>query len=543
MSSSPDRDLDLERRLQEALGPGFVLERSIGQGGFALVYGARDVKLNRSVAVKVLRPELAGSAAIRERFRREAEAMASLRHPHVVPVYAVDDAAGLAWYVMPLVSGASLRARLDRERRLSVGEVRRILGEAAGALAAAHRAGLLHRDIKPDNILLDGDDARVLLTDFGIAKAIGGATPAGALTATGVVVGTPHYMSPEQASGERGIDHRSDLYSLGVVGYQMLAGEPPFDASSAAALLVKHLTEEPIPVTRRRPDCPSDLAAAVMRCLAKDPERRWESADALRRALKPGAPAVTREERRSAARAAAGVPEPLHRFRLVLGGATGAAVALTVADAFLGRVLLGPPGALVAAFVIAAGYGRLWTAGFGWRDVLGRTAVATGARSPVPVDSGELGPHREVVHAVRNDRAAMVAGLARVVRSERALVADLLPAVDSLIAQAVDVATQLHAVERHVDPGPEELERRLTDTRGEAPSPGRDQRVAVLERRLEAVRGLTARRDALAARLGACAAATAGARQGVERIGTIGAAAAAAEIRAALGVAAGSAVS
>ena len=543
MSAPLDRDLELERRLQEALGPGFVLERAIGQGGFALVYAARDVGLNRSVAVKVLRPELAGAAAVRERFRREAEAMARLRHPHVIPVYAVGEGGGLAWYVMPLVTGGSLRARLDREPRLPVGEARRILLECAAALAAAHRTGVLHRDIKPDNILLDGDDARVLLTDFGIAKAIGSAGPAGALTATGVVVGTPHYMSPEQASGERGIDHRSDLYSLGVVAYQMLAGEPPFDAASAAALLVKHLTEEPAPITRRRPDCPSDLASAVMRCLAKDPDRRWESADAVRRALEPGGLAVTRPERRSDARAAAGIPEPLHRFRVMLAVAVGAAVVCAVADALLGRVLLGPPGALVAAFVVAAQYGRLWTAGYGWRDVLGRTAVATGARSPVPADSLELGPHRDIVAAMRNDRAAMVAGLARVVRSERALVADLLPAVDAIIGRAVDVATQLHAVERQVDPGPEELERRLTATRGEPPSPGRDQRVAVLERRLETVQGLRARRDALAERLGACAAATAGARHGVERIGTIGAAGAAAEIRAALEAGAGPSVS
>jgi hypothetical protein len=211
------------------------------------------------------------------------------------------------------------------------------------------------------------------------------------------------------------------------------------------------------------------------------------------------------------------------------------AVVCAGADALFGRVLLGPPGALVAAFVVAAQYGRLWTAGYAWRDVLGRTAIATGARSPMPVDSGELGPHREVVRAMRNDRAAMVAGLAQVVRSERAVVADLLPAVDARIAQAVEVATQLHAVERQIDPGPAELERRLTDTRGEPPSPGRDQRVAVLERRLEAVQGLAVRRDALAARLGACVTATAQARRGVERIGTIGAAAAATEIRAALG--------
>jgi len=310
VNGSLDRDLELERRLQEALGPGFVLERAIGQGGFALVYAARDVGLNRAVAVKVLRPELAGTAAIRERFRREAEAMARLRHPHVIPVYAVGEGAGLAWYVMPLVTGGSLRTRLDRERRLPAGEARRILDEAAAALGAAHRAGVLHRDIKPDNILLDGDDARVLLTDFGIAKALGGAAPAGALTATGVVVGTPHYMSPEQASGERGIDHRSDLYSLGVVAYQMLCGDLPFQANNTPALLVKHLSEAPVPIERRSGNVPADLARAVMLCLEKNPNDRFKSAHALVEALDtgqvPALPATRARAARPMARARAG---------------------------------------------------------------------------------------------------------------------------------------------------------------------------------------------------------------------------------------------
>jgi len=189
-----------QRRVQKAVGAGFEVQRLLGAGGFAAVYAARDAKLKRDVAIKVLRPELLVSASILERFQREAETIAGLRHPNIIPIYQVGEGEGLAWFVMPLVQGETLRATLEREGRLTVEEARRILVEAAAGLAMAHEAGVVHRDIKPENIMLEGRERRVLLMDFGIARALG-TSAEGGLTGTGMVVGTPLYMSPEQASG------------------------------------------------------------------------------------------------------------------------------------------------------------------------------------------------------------------------------------------------------------------------------------------------------------------------------------------------------
>src|SRR6267143_2606488 len=275
-------DADLQGRLARGLGEAYEVRGLLGRGGFAVVFAALDVGLKRDVAVKVLRPELAADALMRQRFRREAEAVARLRHPHIVPIYSVGEDKGLAWYVMPLIVGPSLKQHLEKIGRLPIADARRMLLEAADGLAVAHRAGIVYRDIKPDNLLLDGADARVLMTDFGIAKALGGT--AQTLTETGVVIGTPQYMSPEQAGGEA-TDARSDVYSLGVVAYLLLTGELPFEAGTVAALLVKQLVAEAPSVLRKRPDCPTDLAVAVMRCLAKAPQDRWATAEALQDAL------------------------------------------------------------------------------------------------------------------------------------------------------------------------------------------------------------------------------------------------------------------
>jgi len=269
-------------RLQAALGEHFQLGALLGRGGFAEVYVATDLKLKRQVAVKVLRSDLVVSPSLAERFRREAEAVAKLRHPNIVAIYAVGEAEALSYYVMPLIEGQSLRARLA-EGALPIQEARRILREVASALAVAHKAGIIHRDIKPDNIMLEGDDARVVVMDFGIAKAL--ATGETGLTGTGMIVGTPHYMSPEQASGQKEIDARSDLYSLGIVGYQMLTGRLPFEGESAQEVLVQHITATPRPLEKERPDLPDDLLDAVSKCLAKKPEERWQSAADLLRSL------------------------------------------------------------------------------------------------------------------------------------------------------------------------------------------------------------------------------------------------------------------
>src|SRR6266566_576092 len=202
-------------------------------------------RLKRRVAVKVLPPELAFREEIRIRFLREAETAARLSHPHIVPIHSVGEGPdGLVYFVMAYVDGESLAARLKRRERLPPEEARRIMMETADALGAGHALGIIHRDVKPDNILLEGSRGRTVLTDFGIAKALTSTTGPGTLTATGVAIGTPHYMSPEQAAGDREIDGRSDIYSLGVVGYQMLAGELPFSAPTVPGILLKQITEQ-----------------------------------------------------------------------------------------------------------------------------------------------------------------------------------------------------------------------------------------------------------------------------------------------------------
>jgi serine/threonine protein kinase len=282
MTASGERPL--AARLAEALGTAFTIEGEIGRGGMGVVYRARDERLQRRVAIKVLPPELAFQQDIRERFTREAQTAARLSHPHIVPIHTVGEGQGLVYFVMGYVDGESVAARIRRRGRLPAEEVRRIMRETADALSAAHALSVIHRDIKPDNILLEGTRGRVMVTDFGIAKALSSSSGA-TLTGVGVAIGTPAFMSPEQAAGERDIDGRSDLYSLGVVTYQMLTGELPFSAPSVAGILMKQITEPAPDLRIKRPDIPEDLALAVARCLEKDPGNRWPTADALRRAL------------------------------------------------------------------------------------------------------------------------------------------------------------------------------------------------------------------------------------------------------------------
>jgi hypothetical protein len=274
----------LAQRLQQALGGTYTIEGEIGRGGMGVVYRARDERLHRRVAIKVLPPELAFQEEIRARFTREAQTAARLSHPHVVPIYDVGSEGDLVYFIMGYVDGESLGGRIKRRGQLPPEEVRRIMKETADALSAAHALSIIHRDIKPDNILLDGTRGRVMVTDFGIAKALQGGSGA-TLTSAGVAIGTPSYMSPEQAAGEKEIDGRSDLYSLGIVAYQMCLGQPPFSAPTVAGILMKQITEPAPMVSDGRDDVPEDLTLAIARCLEKDPENRWPTADALRRSL------------------------------------------------------------------------------------------------------------------------------------------------------------------------------------------------------------------------------------------------------------------
>lgn len=281
----------LRTRVESAVGKRYELLEEIGRGGMAVVYRARDVRLRRHVALKVLPPELAFRSEVRQRFLREAQTAAQLSHPNIVPIFSVDEGDGLVWFAMGLVEGESLAARLHRESRPPTAFVRQVLRDVADALEYAHARGVIHRDVKPDNILIDRETGRAMVTDFGIARAAEAGTR---LTMTGIAVGTPTYMSPEQAMGERDVDARSDLYSLAVVGYQMLAGEVPFQASTTAAMLMKHVSDRPRPLHEIRPELPENLVTAIERALEKSPERRWSSAREMRDVLDgvmPAAPA------------------------------------------------------------------------------------------------------------------------------------------------------------------------------------------------------------------------------------------------------------
>ena len=286
-SYAPVQAMDaLAHRLAAALGPSYEVGTLLGRGGFAEVYAVRDLRLKRDLAVKVLRPDLVLTEALLERFRREAETVAALRHPNIIPIFDIGERDGLVYLVMPLIRGETLRARLQREERIEPAAARRLLHEAATALAAAHEAGIVHRDVKPDNIMLEGRAARVLLMDFGIAKALDAGPELGAgLTQTGMALGTPHYMSPEQAFGERTIDGRSDQYSLAVVGYAMLTGQLPFPGDSVGMILKQQISDQATPLRTLVPDVPDDLADALDRAMRKDPDARFANAEEFAAAL------------------------------------------------------------------------------------------------------------------------------------------------------------------------------------------------------------------------------------------------------------------
>ena len=269
-------------RVHAALAGRYTIERELGRGGMATVYLGRDLKHDRAVAIKVLRPELAASVG-GERFLREIQIAAHLQHPHILPLHDSGQANELLYYVMPYVEGESLREKLKRDGAMPIGEAVRVLSEIVDALAYAHAHGIVHRDVKPENVMVSGRHA--LVTDFGVAKAVSEAATQQTLTTVGVALGTPAYMAPEQAAADPHVDHRADIYAVGVLGYEMLTGRPPFTAETPQKVLAAQLTVTPAPLSRYRGGIPAPLARAVMRCLAKQPEKRWHSADELSREL------------------------------------------------------------------------------------------------------------------------------------------------------------------------------------------------------------------------------------------------------------------
>ena len=322
-----------QERLTEALSGRYAITREVGAGGMATVYLAQDAKHDRQVALKVLRPELAAALGA-ERFPREIRIVAQFQHPHILSLYDSGEAQGFLYDVMPFVDGETLGDRMARERQLPVADTVRILREVADALSYAHARGVVHRDIKPANIMLSGRHA--LVTDFGVAKALS-AAGGDKVTTVGMAIGTPYYMAPEQAMGEANIDARADIYALGIMGYEMLAGRLPFAAETAQGILSAHVLEAPKDIRELRPGTPVVLAEAIMRCLAKNPADRWQSADELLNQLELVATTPSGGMTPTHTRPVKGVGRPRRAKGLII--AAGAALVLggTAAGAFFAR--------------------------------------------------------------------------------------------------------------------------------------------------------------------------------------------------------------
>src|SRR2546425_4576537 len=353
---------DLQARLQAALGDAYQVERELGGGGMSRVFVATEASLHRAVVIKLLPPEFASEVS-EARFKKEIELAAHLQHPNILPVLTAGAKGDLLFYVMPFVSGESLRHRLTREGKLPVADAVRIMHEMADALAYAHAEGVIHRDVKPENILLEGGHA--VLTDFGVARAVVESRSGGRLTDTGLALGTPGYMSPEQAAGERHVDARADVYALAVVGYEMLAGFPPFAGPTAQALIAAHLTATPKPLTDTRPEAPPAVANAIARALAKDPNARLRTAAEFRDALGAAHPGAARR--------------PISKRVRVAAAVTGAIVLAAVAVLALrprARPALDPNLVAVAPFDVLDPKLELWHEGL--VDVLSRNLDGAG---------------------------------------------------------------------------------------------------------------------------------------------------------------------
>lgn len=508
-------------RLQRAVGSDFKVGSLIGRGGFAEVFEAEDTRLKRQVAIKVLRPELGVTADLLERFQREARAIAALRHPNVMEIYSVGEKDGVAYFVMPHIVGESLEAYLDRVGQIDLDEAQRILCEAASALDAAHRAGTVHRDVKPDNILLDGEGRRVLIADFGIAKAL--ERKEAAITHSGMFVGTPQYMSPEQATGDP-LDHRSDIYSLGVVAFRMVAGRLPFEAHNMQAMVAKHLTENPPPLWTLRSECPDRLARVVERCLAKDPGERWDSlrdmVDVMEgKAEMPASPRIG-VPGLEAGRAPPGVGDartlheavmaldaPLKAFRKLAALTLAAWIMLVIADGMIG---LGGASAWVAvavAVLLASRASRLWSAGYEWRDLvhtpppeeLGRiTTAETALILPHSEDYGRFG---SLVRTCTGDRAVTVRAFSKIPHVEQKRFPALHASADSMTSRVKHLARKVVTLEERIA----ETAGRLEKDRGAGPGGDAALAADALDRHAARLQELNAARDEAAAELRYCA--------------------------------------
>ena len=509
-------DAELRSHVMRVLEAQYDVEKEIGRGGMGIVYKGRDKRLKRPVAIKLLPPELAFRSEIRSRFLREAEMSAQLSHPHIVPIYSVDEREGLVYFVMAFIEGENLGTRIALHGPLPPDEARRILIEVGGALAYAHSQNTVHRDIKPDNILIDALTGRTMVTDFGIARAVSEGAEA-KLTATGIAIGTPAFMSPEQSAGDRDIDGRTDLYSLGVVAYQMLCGDLPFNATSTPALLVKHLSERPRPIEQRA-NVPPDLARAVMLCLEKNPDDRFPGAREFVRALETGQ--VPNLPARVGAAYVENAPrwtptnfdhdaptrEALQRWQhpeVVTFRKALAPFLFVTAALFFVNLIGGPSLLFISAFWaigVAYKYARLWSDGYDWRDVfkqprdrmivdvaaetlddakaifssekraevrarsrrrrLGSGATVNGSAAPVlnASDAAALGsgPYASAARQAIVDREEVIRLVESLPKSERERLPKVIESARALAETVMSLATSLTTLER--DSGSASLE-------------------------------------------------------------------------------------
>ena len=553
--SSPDQEL--LARVSHAVEPAYDIEREIGRGGSGIVYRATDRRLKRSVALKILPPDLAFRADTRERFMREAETAARLSHPNIVPIFSVDEREGLAWFVMAIVEGENVGERVRSRGALPFADVRRIMREVADALTYAHERGVVHRDIKPDNILIDGQTNRALVTDFGIARA----TTEGEsrLTATGTAIGTPTYMSPEQCASDRQLDGRSDLYSLGAVAYYAITGQPVFDGPSTPVIMMKQVTEPPTPMSRYRSGIPSDLDAIVMRLLEKDPRDRFANGSELVAALDgaaveparvksrmdtlstfgmapmgpvfktppmmnpewmiPGGKFLERQKRheerklrREAKENARPLPDRIRSFRRHLASYLG-----TTTFLFGINIATGPDflWAIFPAMGMMMGLvnegGGLWAAGARFSDIFGgsRALSSPGDNAPLPAPAaasagpGEItaevlaGPRGSVARQAGVDRRAIKDLVSRMSKSERGMLPDVEQTAEKLYERIAELGRALHRLDGEI--GAEklpQLDDRISQTE-KAEGSDADRRLRLLKRQREMLASLLESRDKL----------------------------------------------
>lgn len=577
----------LRDRVTAAVGDRYLIGQEVGRGGMAVVYAAQDVRLQRPVALKVLPPELAFRGDVRERFVREAQTAARLNHPHIVPIYAVHEEGGLVCFAMALVHGESLAARIVREPQTSFAYIAQMLAQVADALAYAHACDVVHRDVKPDNVLIDNDSGRAMVTDFGIARA---ADSGSRLTQTGIAVGTPAFMSPEQATGDREIDGRSDIYSLGVVGYLMLAGRLPFQANTTPAMLLKHVSETPTPLRAVRPDAPLALVEILERCLAKRPQDRWDNAlqlrDALRTVQRDGAmqagvhqappplpspaaapvsySALLRERalhprtlepaddpRRKPARIADASQAFVRHAKWVMGSATVSLGSLVIGDALDLRPMIIPMvsaglAALAGAQMLAGDFMRLRRLGVSAGDAWNGSWQAIAALSddrPYDVKMRELlalvggdqllaSAYGELLCNAVDDRLTIKDVTAKLTDADKSLVPDVEPTADALLERISALASGLERLQRDLPTDAlTHLESRVVAVQAEPEqAPDRERRRTLLTRQLSSLQELVARRETMQRQLDSASMALRSLRLDIVRLRTMGVGAAIHEV-------------